>query len=77
MVLNDDVICLQEFFDHFGFVVIRNALTPEDCQKTVSEVFSILENGTNHLFKRFLLNAVAHRIGTIFQRGTVGLLMAS
>eukprot|EP00026_Physarum_polycephalum_P010707 Phypoly_transcript_10881.p1 GENE.Phypoly_transcript_10881~~Phypoly_transcript_10881.p1 ORF type:complete len:355 (-),score=70.03 Phypoly_transcript_10881:129-1193(-) len=41
---------IQDFFNKFGFVVVRDVLTQEDCKNTLDEIYSILENGTQ--FKR-------------------------
>lgn len=41
---------IQEFFNKYGFVVVRDVLTPKDCKATVGDIFSILEDGTG--FKR-------------------------
>lgn len=37
---------IQAFFDKYGFVVVRDVLTPKDCKATVDDIFSILEDGT-------------------------------
>eukprot|EP01133_Synstelium_polycarpum_P013656 gene13656-16081_t len=34
----------KQFFERFGFVVVRDVLTPQDCQNTVSEIFDIIEH---------------------------------
>jgi hypothetical protein len=31
------------FFDKFGFVVVRDVLTPQEAQATVDEIFGLLE----------------------------------
>jgi hypothetical protein len=41
---------IQDFFNKFGFVVVRDVLTQEACNNTLDEIYSILENGTK--FKR-------------------------
>lgn len=43
---------ILDFFKTFGFVVVRNVLSKEDCQNTVDEMFSILETNTKKKFKR-------------------------
>lgn len=42
----------KQFFDHFGFVVFRNVYTPEECERTRSAMWNIVEEknpGFNHL----------------------------
>eukprot|EP01098_Paradermamoeba_levis_P014634 TRINITY_DN706_c0_g1_i1.p1 TRINITY_DN706_c0_g1~~TRINITY_DN706_c0_g1_i1.p1 ORF type:complete len:328 (-),score=63.03 TRINITY_DN706_c0_g1_i1:86-1069(-) len=46
-----DVGAVLEFFDTFGFVVFKNALTPEECEATKAEMFSWIESQTPE-FKR-------------------------
>ncbi|GAM20633.1 hypothetical protein SAMD00019534_038080 [Acytostelium subglobosum LB1] len=41
----------QEFFNRFGFVVVRDVLTGDDCDRTVSEIFDIIESKSPR-FKR-------------------------
>ncbi|KAF2071282.1 hypothetical protein CYY_007389 [Polysphondylium violaceum] len=49
---NDDNIELNPFafFRRFGFLVVSNVLTTDDCDKTISEIFDIIESKTP--FKR-------------------------
>lgn len=37
---------IQEFFDQFGFVVIRDVLTNEECEETITEFFTHLRSKT-------------------------------
>lgn len=46
---NQDII---HFFRTYGFVVIRDVLTPQECQATVNDIFDILEQGTSRAFDR-------------------------
>jgi hypothetical protein len=32
---------IKEFFDEFGFVVVRDVLTAEECEKTVDELWQV------------------------------------
>jgi hypothetical protein len=41
---------IQDFFNKFGFAVVRDVLTGADCSATLAEIYSILEAGTH--FKR-------------------------
>jgi ectoine hydroxylase-related dioxygenase (phytanoyl-CoA dioxygenase family) len=34
---------MKEFFDEYGFVVIRDVLTPQECTDTLTEVFDVLQ----------------------------------
>jgi ectoine hydroxylase-related dioxygenase (phytanoyl-CoA dioxygenase family) len=38
---------MKEFFDKFGFVVIENCLTQEECQSTLDEYFDTIEKFNN------------------------------
>ncbi|EGG16834.1 hypothetical protein DFA_07812 [Cavenderia fasciculata] len=38
------------FFNHFGFLVIENALTSDECDRTLGEIFGIMESKST--FKR-------------------------
>jgi len=40
---------MQQFFDKYGFVVVRDVLTPQACEETLNEIFSLLENGTGFI----------------------------
>ncbi|KAJ3037035.1 WD repeat-containing protein 26 [Rhizophlyctis rosea] len=42
----DDTTAMCEFFNKQGVVVIRNVLSKADCDATVSEMFDILESGS-------------------------------
>jgi len=43
---------IHEFFDEFGFVVVRDVISPLECEKTLSELYDILEAGTDQKFQR-------------------------
>lgn len=43
---------ILNFFQNFGFVVIRDVLTAEDCQRTMDEIMDLMERHTNDQFKR-------------------------
>ncbi|KAL9650263.1 hypothetical protein ABK040_014918 [Willaertia magna] len=43
---------ILEFFNDYGFVVLKDILTKEETELTVSDIFDILETGTNHKFNR-------------------------
>jgi len=34
----------REFFDKFGFVVIANVFTPEQCADTISDIWNVIES---------------------------------
>lgn len=34
---------IKEFFNQFGFVVVRDAITPQDCTDTIDEIWTMLE----------------------------------
>ena len=34
----------REFFDEFGFVVIANVFTPEQCADTISDIWNVIES---------------------------------
>ena len=36
----------RAFFERFGFVVIRNVLTPEECANTLNDLYDIIETGS-------------------------------
>lgn len=40
---------IRDFFDEYGFVVLRNVFTKEDCQKTRNAMWEILESGNPQL----------------------------
>jgi hypothetical protein len=39
----EEAEALVAFFDKFGFVVVRDVLTPQEAQATVNEIFGLLE----------------------------------
>lgn len=40
-----------QFFHHFGFVVVDNVFSQEECQATIDDIWSILEAPVSHCFK--------------------------
>lgn len=48
----DEIEKIQDFFENYGFLVIEEAISKEDAQKTLSEVFDIIENTSQGKFKR-------------------------
>lgn len=42
----------KKFFNEYGFVVIRDILSHDECQQTLSEIFDILEKETKNKFNR-------------------------
>lgn len=48
----EEAEALVAFFDKFGFVVVRDVLTPQEAQATVNEIFGLLEEGTEGRFDR-------------------------
>jgi len=43
---------ILQFFQQFGFVVVRDVLTPDQCDQTLSDLFTSLEVNSNHQFNR-------------------------
>ena len=43
---------ILEFFHKYGFVVVRDVLTNEECQRTFGEIMDIMEQNTGHAFRR-------------------------
>eukprot|EP01132_Coremiostelium_polycephalum_P008265 gene8265-10155_t len=48
-----------EFFNHYGFLVVRDCLAGEECDKTVSEIFDIIESKSPS-FKRNQISTWDH-----------------
>ncbi|KAL6041506.1 Phytanoyl-CoA dioxygenase [Balamuthia mandrillaris] len=42
--LDDDPQALLDFFQEFGFVVVDNVLDPEDCDRTIDEIWQLVSN---------------------------------
>ncbi|KAL0477205.1 ectD [Acrasis kona] len=40
----NDTEQIKDFFNEYGFVVVRNVLSQQDCDNTVTEIFDILES---------------------------------
>jgi ectoine hydroxylase-related dioxygenase (phytanoyl-CoA dioxygenase family) len=51
---------IKEFFEEYGFVVIRNALTGEECEKSISTIFDIIEEATSNEFDRRDVSTWSH-----------------
>lgn len=48
----DETEKILNFFDHYGFVVIEEALSKQECEDTLSDVYDIIEKTTDGKFKR-------------------------
>ena len=34
----------RDFFEEYGFVVIANVFTPEQCEETISDIWNVIES---------------------------------
>ena len=34
----------RDFFDEYGFVVIANVFTPEQCEQTIADIWNVIES---------------------------------
>ena len=39
---------LVEFFDKYGFVIVREVLSPEECEATVTDIWNVLEANSDY-----------------------------